>query len=746
MKNVYLTLLLAITFISNAYAATPKIIEAKGWLESIYATWEPVDGAQSYNIYVSGEGIINCKVDTQLIRQYPSYMRVDIPGLKAGNYVIKIVPVINNTEGDALLTESLQTIAHDRSGFAFNDNQEVGAYNLDGTPKNDAQIIYVSQFNSNTVEAQIDGNLYKGLNAILAAKGKGYDKSPLIVRVVGTIKQSQINDLKDNNYIFLGGFNNTQRMIENITIEGIGEDATLHGFGIGLKRSKNIEIRNLAIMLYGDDAISMDTDNLHIWVHNNDFFYGAPGSDADQAKGDGTIDMKYNSSYITISYNHFWDSGKVMGCGGGTETVPTLYMTFHHNWFDHTDSRNPRLHYTTAHIYNNYYDGVSKYSIGNTTESSAFVESNYFRNSDRPMMISGQGTDAYNSAKDDYSLKGTFSGQDGGMIKAYNNKMVDVEKFVSHIDHPIQYDAYLASTRDEIVPETYKSVRGEWSYNNFDTKSEMYSCIPESPEDAKNKVELYAGRVNSGDFVWEFNNEVDDKDSEVNQALKDLLINYNSNLIAIQGIDKNDSTDSGDGTDTGEGDSSNTGDQIHNFTESNTSSSFYTIIGSTSTSKGTVVYQDMTLTRALKMGSSARVNFTTNEVGKLTLVLSTATTRPLLINNVPYTQDSDGIINANIEPGSYEIKQGSGSGEPALFYIVLKNVATGITTNTSESPIYVQGEIIYNINGERIQIYNMTGVLLAETTNTKFDASCYPAGLYLIRRMSNNNVLKFVIQ
>ena len=243
-----------------------------------------------------------------------------------------------------------------------------------------------------------------------------------------------------------------------------------------------------------------------------------------------------------------------------------------------------------------------------------------------------------------------------------------------------------------------------------------------------------------------FRSEVDDKDSEVNQALKDLLINYNSNLIAIQGIDKNDSTDSGDGTDTGEGDSSNTGDQIHNFTESNTSSSFYTIIGSTSTSKGTVVYQDMTLTRALKMGSSARVNFTTNEVGKLTLVLSTATTRPLLINNVPYTQDSDGIINANIEPGSYEIKQGSGSGEPALFYIVLKNVATGITTNTSESPIYVQGEIIYNINGERIQIYNMTGVLLAETTNTKFDASCYPAGLYLIRRMSNNNVLKFVIQ
>jgi pectate lyase len=31
-------------------------------------------------------------------------------------------------------------------------------------------------------------------------------------------------------------------------------------------------------------------------VHNNDFFYGAPGGDADQVKGDGSIDMKYNTT------------------------------------------------------------------------------------------------------------------------------------------------------------------------------------------------------------------------------------------------------------------------------------------------------------------------------------------------------------------------------------------------------------------------------------------------------------------
>jgi pectate lyase len=106
-----------------------------------------------------------------------------------------------------------------------------------------------------------------------------------------------------------------------------------------------------------------------------------------------------------------------MGCGGATGETSNLKISFHHNWFDHVDSRAPRLHYITAHVYNNYYDGVAKYSVGNTTETSAFVEANYFRNSDRPMMISGQGTDTYNSANGTYTLSGTFSGQAGGMIR-----------------------------------------------------------------------------------------------------------------------------------------------------------------------------------------------------------------------------------------------------------------------------------------------------------------------------------------
>ena len=52
-----------------------------------------------------------------------------------------------------------------------------------------------------------------------------------------------------------------------------------------------------------------------------------------------------------------------------------------------------------------------------TSGSSCFAEGNYFRDANAPMMSSGQGTDARGS--------GTFSGEEGGSIKAYNNKFAE---------------------------------------------------------------------------------------------------------------------------------------------------------------------------------------------------------------------------------------------------------------------------------------------------------------------------------
>lgn len=530
--------LVCFTFIN---AGALNILQQKGWLETAFATWQPVADASSYQVTYSGEGAENKSVDNELIRQYKDYYRVDVPGLKAGRYTLTVKAL--NDKGETIDTQSTQeltVVAQNREGFAFTGNNIPGGYDKDGTPKAGARIIYVTAKTVNTVTCAVNDKKgkptnYTGLANILAAYSSGYDKTPLIIRMIGTIKGSEFDNLKDNNYVNFQGSNSTNRLIENITFEGVGDDATMYGYGFCFKRTRNIEIRNVGIMLFGDDAVSMDTDNTHIWVHNIDFFYGTPGSDADQVKGDGSIDMKYNSSSITISYNHFFDSGKVMGCGGTTGEDHTLLITYHHNWFDHADSRCPRLHYTTAHVYNNYYDGVPVYCIGNTTESSAFVEANYFRSCKRPMMISGQGTDTYDASTGTYTLKGTFSGQNGGMTKAYNNVFDNNPKLVYQTTNATQFDAYLVNTRDEKLPETVKSVTGGWAYSNFDTADTMYVSTPDDPNQVKDIVTTYAGRTNGGDFKWAFDNSKDDEDHTVNTELKTAILNYQSSLITDGG-------------------------------------------------------------------------------------------------------------------------------------------------------------------------------------------------------------------
>lgn len=545
-KNVISNLfafIIGVMLLHNADARAVNILKSAGWLESAYMEWQPVDGAVSYNVYYEKTGGDKVKIDDKLIRKYPGYMRADAMGIAAGEYSLTMEAL--DDKGNTIDTgtaNSLVVAPNVREGFAFTGGNIPGAYKFDGTPKDGAHIIYVTDTDINSVVCDVKdkkgkATSYTGLGDILAAYSKGYDKTPLIIRVVGTLTDTNFAGIKDGNYLNLLGGNNSDRSLENVTVEGVGNDATLYGFGITMKRTLNVEIRNLGIMLFGDDAVSLDTDNRHIWIHNIDFFYGKPGKDADQVKGDGSIDIKYRSTDITIAFNHFFDSGKVMGCGGATGEDENLRISYHHNWFDHADSRCPRLHYVTAHIYNNYYDGVSVYGIGNTSETSAFVERNFFREVKRPMMISGQGTDKYDEAKGTYTLKGTFSGQNGGMTKAFDNMFVNERtnlKLVYQTENATQFDAYKVESRDEKIPETVKSVTGEWAYNNFDTAADMYQSNPDAAADVPEIVCKYAGRIEGGDFKWTFDNSVDDEDHAVNAELKKAITDYKSQFVGYQ--------------------------------------------------------------------------------------------------------------------------------------------------------------------------------------------------------------------
>ncbi len=524
------------------HAASGAITEASGWLETAYVKWTPVTGTTGYNVYVksaSASDSAYVQLDDELIRKYPSYMRADAVGLKAGDYVMKIVPLNNGKENTsaAIVSDKLTVNAHDRSGFTFSSNSPVkngvGAYNNDGTLKSNASVLYVTEANKNTVKMKIGNTEYTGVAAITQAIKAKSNCQPVAIRIIGQVTLSGLA-CKDVSSAYAIGVKGAA----NVTFEGIGDDATLYGAGVAVFQSTGIEVRNLGLMNWGGgkdgDGISLK-QSLGVWVHNNDVFYGDAGSDGDQAKGDGSMDLKDNSQYVTVSYNHFWDSGKMSLCGMKSESGEN-WITYHHNWFDHSDSRHPRIRTMSVHVYNNYYDGNSKYGVGAAKDSEAFVEANYFRHCNYPMLSSMQGSDVL--------AGGIFSGENGGVIKAYNNYM-EGQKSVIYANSDAgtttasatDFDAYLATSRSETVPSTYKAKQGGKTYSNFDTKVDLGvdTADIDAPADVPSIVTKYAGRIMGGDFKWTFDNSVDDTSYSLNRPLKDKLNAYKTSLVSVGG-------------------------------------------------------------------------------------------------------------------------------------------------------------------------------------------------------------------
>ena len=524
------------------HAASGAITDASGWLETAYVKWTPVTGATGYNVYVksaSASDSAYVQLDDELIRKYPSYMRADAVGLKAGDYVMKIVPLNNGKENTsaAIVSDKLTVNAHDRSGFTFSSNSPVkngvGAYNNDGTLKSNASVLYVTEANKNTVKMKIGNTEYTGVAAITQAIKAKNNCQPVAIRIIGQVTLSGLA-CKDVSSAYAIGVKGAA----NVTFEGIGDDATLYEAGVAVFQSTGIEVRNLGLMNWGGggdgDGISLKQSR-GVWVHNNDVFYGNAGSDGDQAKGDGSMDLKDNSQYVTVSYNHFWDSGKMSLCGMKSESGEN-WITYHHNWFDHSDSRHPRIRTMSVHVYNNYYDGNSKYGVGAAKDSEAFVEANYFRNCNYPMLSSMQGSDVL--------AGGIFSGENGGVIKAYNNYM-EGQKSVIYANSDAgtttasatDFDAYLATSRSETVPSTYKAKQGGKTYSNFDTKVDLGvdTADIDAPADVPSIVTKYAGRIMGGDFKWTFDNSVDDTSHSLNKPLKDKLNAYKTSLVSVGG-------------------------------------------------------------------------------------------------------------------------------------------------------------------------------------------------------------------
>lgn len=664
------------------------ITESKGWQESAYAKWTLLSDAKSYNVYVKGGQYADyTKVDQQLVRNYGSYGRVDVVGLKAGNYSLKVVAVdANGAETSAYgIADNLKVVNYDRQGFAHKGISDgVGAYNNDGTLKAGAKVLYVTKNTFTTIKASLNGEEYTGIGNILLAKQKGKDETPLAVRVIGEIKTANAGDqLKtDQKGLLLKG--NSATTVMNVTIEGIGDDACFNGFGLGIINGTNVEVRNMAFFNQGSSNDNMEIKGTqHIWVHNNDYFYGEKGS-GDHGKGDGSLDSKDGASFCTFSYNHYHDTGKSNLCGMKKETVDNL-ICYHHNWFDHSDSRHPRVRTSSVHIWNNYYDGVAKYGVGVTMGASVFVESNYFRNTKYPMMISKQGTDA----KGD----GTFSGENGGVLKAYGNIFAEKSKYFSYItwkNSNTDFDAYEVDSPSETVPSSVVAKAGGTSYNNFDTDaSKMYAYTPDAAVDVPAKVTGFygAGRLNQGDIHYTFNNATDDADYGRCAGLDNVLSSYKTGLVNIFGDESASSGETGSGS-TGEGgetggsgEGGSTGGSTGgseggstvtpiegtvtcsftaNGKEAVPSNSAFALTGTEkNVRKESTTIEGVTYSASLKMEEGTEVSFTTSQ--KMTLYVyygTSAKNQNVLVDGVKKTGAPTTVV---LEAGAHKITKGDSS-------------------------------------------------------------------------------------
>ena len=621
-------------------AGVIQITEAKGWQESAYLKWAPFEGASSYNVYVDDK-----KIDAQLVRQYASYYRADVLGLKAGTYSVKVVPV--NAEGTEITgantASNLVVKSFNREGFAHFKYDGVGAYNNDGTLKAGAKVLYITAKTAKTVSTTVNtgkSETITGLQSIIDAYSKGKDKTPIAFRIIGKVSLSDLDHISSS----AEGLQ-VKGATMNMTFEGVGDDATVYGFGFLLREAESVEFRNFAIMRCLDDAMSLDTKNFHVWIHNMDLFYGKKGSAADQAKGDGTVDIKGDSKYVTVAYNRFWDNGKASMCGMKSETGEN-WITYHHNWFDHSDSRMARVRTMSVHMYNNYYQHCDVYGIGATSGSSVFMESNYFDAVKRPIMSSLQGTDA----KGD----GTFSGEKGGLIKAYGNVFAnkpDNFSYIPYAENNTSFDAYEVSDPSEQVPVSVKTLVGGTSYNNFDTNSSlMYAYAADKAEDVPAIVEGFygAGRLNHGDidFVIPDETVVTNGHQQPWPALASLLDAYTSGVVKVFGesnaAGEGGSTEGGSTGGSGSGEGGSTGGStggtteggstvtpiegtvLVTFTGSKPSSSIVTVSGNYATNKGTATIDGTSYSTCVKMESATNISVTVDKKVTMTLYFSSA--------------------------------------------------------------------------------------------------------------------------
>lgn len=252
----------------------------------------------------------------------------------------------------------------------------------------------------------------------------------------------------------------------------VGKGNVVLKFGINVKRSYNVLIRNLSFQDYYDDGINIgEPETHHVWVDHCTF--GHPSSlPADSEHPDGGCDIKDGASYVTVSWCLFRNSWKTSLVGhsdnNGATDIGRLKVTCFANYFKNTNSRHPRVRFGEVHVLNNYYENVSGYGIAAANSAQVFAEGNFFMNTRFPMYADRTKADFATAFGPLESYTGNYPATG---LKQVNNRYDDtmLPVLTASFVNPKMLNPGNRSIRfDEFYPEKVFQPGGYYRYDTLD--------------------------------------------------------------------------------------------------------------------------------------------------------------------------------------------------------------------------------------------------------------------------------------
>lgn len=278
---------------------------------------------------------------------------------------------------------------------------------------------------------------------------KNGDHSPVEIWLSGTFTSDQGRDFSEAHPWF------DVKDVSNLSIYGT-DGFVMDRIGIFLVRANNIIIRNINFQQpkanNGADAVSMQEAD-GVWIDHCTF------TSLNQTKDyeDGSTDITHGSKNVTVSWCRYIKTQKscLVGHSNNQSSDTQITATFHHNWFDGSSSRHPRVRFGNVHVYNNLFDGCTTYGVGSAYGAKVLVEYNYFDGVQLPTDICTYPAKESNES----NLQGKVAGY------LYATQDVFVNRPAKAKDpYPltnVQYTAYNGST---ITPLTYNDFKPAYDY------------------------------------------------------------------------------------------------------------------------------------------------------------------------------------------------------------------------------------------------------------------------------------------